>query len=658
MIDSVVIKSLAALQALPYGARFYKADFHFHTPSSEDARGPDGYDFNPFATLAYPKLDYSWEQTLQIRGQQERVLKDATAVASRIVDRFVAEGLSLVCITDHNALGTLWPSPDDGEGSRMDLSAPTWFELIHGEAERRNRMAGKTLLTILAGVEISTTGVHILALFPAQSPRRRIHVTISDLLLSVGIPVEDFGRNPRVGKASAQVALEEVTRRGGLAIIAHIDGSDQALLDLFPITSGAMKNVLTSPHLSAVEVVRPETMMRTDKTAKQPLSQWIDLQRLQADEDLGPLAWVQGSDAHAPSEIGKRYTYVKMSAPGFDGIQAALRSPSSRLRLGALSDLTPAGLYLFGVELKSPYFGSRSLRFNRHLNCIVGRRESGKSALFSLLQKGAYGGTAVEGEVRLFIDYRGEGGSQLYCFEADTAGTVSLARVVGSAEKQVLQPIDSGAPEWELLRPRFFDETRANRLIASLDDFQAFLSKYLGEPNKLNATAANALFNLPAFLSSEAAPLIQLEAKGGRYQLSLNLAWRSGKPDLVEFERLTSSLRRIVLLSVLMVTGKSGPLLIDEPGDQFDNEDIAAFLVPLVRQFKDQRQMVFATNNANLAVNADPDNYIVVDSDRGKLRGVRSGFALDDAEARKSLIALLEGNLRAFRGRSLRYQLR
>jgi hypothetical protein len=260
--------------------------------------------------------------------------------------------------------------------------------------------------------------------------------------------------------------------------------------------------------------------------------------------------------------------------------------------------------------------------------------------------------------VRLFIDYRGEGGSQLYCFEADAAGAVSLARIVGSGEKQVLQPIDSGAPEWELLRPRFFDETRANRLIASLDDFQAFLSKYLGEPNKLNTTAANALFNLPAFLSSEAAPLIQLEAKGGRYQLSLNLAWRSGKPDLVEFERLTSSLRRIVLLSVLMVTGKSGPLLIDEPGDQFDNEDIAAFLVPLVRQFKDQRQMMFATNNANLAVNADPDNYIVVDSDRGKLRGVRSGFALDDAEARKSLIALLEGNLRAFRGRSVRYQLR
>lgn len=658
MIDSLVLKSLAALQAQPFGTRFFKSDFHFHTPSSEDARGADGYDFNPFATLVYPKLDHTWEQTLQIRAMQERVLKDATVVAGRIVDRFLAEGLALVCITDHNALGTIWPSTDDGEGSRMDLAAPTWFELIHTEAERRNRVAGKPILTILAGVEISTTGVHILAVFPPQSPRRRVHVTISDLLLSVGIPVEDFGRNPRVGKASAQTALEEITRRGGLSIIAHIDGSDQALLDLYPITSGAMKNVLTSPHLSAVEVVKPETMMRSDKTAKQPLSQWIDTQRLQADEELGPLAWVQGSDAHAPGEIGKRYTYVKMSSPSFEGLNAALRSPASRLRLGALADVTPAGLYLYGVELKSPSLGNRSLRLNRHLNCIVGRRESGKSTLFALLQKGAYGGSAVEGEVRLFIDFRSDNGSQLYCFESDPAGVVTLARIVGTGDAQKLEPVPSGAPEWDQLRPRFFDETRANQLIASLDDFQRFLVKYLGDANKLNATAANALFNLPAFLSPDAAPLLQLEAKDGRYLLNFNLAWRAGKPDFMAFEKLTSSLRRIVLMSILLVTGKSGPLLIDEPGDQFDNEDIATYLVPLVRQFKDQRQMVFATGNANLVVNTDPDNYIVLDSERGRLRGIRSGAALDDPEARQSLLGLVEGSPRAFRGRSLRYRMR
>jgi histidinol phosphatase-like PHP family hydrolase len=649
-------KSLEAIEALPFGARFYKLDFHFHTPASEDARGSDGYAFNPFSTLVYPALDYTWEQTVRIRALQENVLKEATAVASRIVDRMLEEGLSVVAITDHNALGTVWPTPEPGEGLRMDLTAPTWYELILTEAERRNRLANKTILTILAGVEISTTGVHILAVFPPTNPRRRVHVTISDLLMAVGLEVEDFGRNPRVGKASVQMTLEEITRRGGMAIIAHIDGSDQALLDLYPITSGAMKNVLTSEHLSAVEVVSPASMMRVDKKVKQPLSQWIDEQRLET--DMGPMPWVQGSDAHALAEIGKRFTYVKMSAPSFDGVRAAFQSPSSRLRLGGLNEPTSLGLYLYGVELKSQYFGQRFVRFNRHLNCVVGHKECGKSAFFGLLRKAAHGGTDVQGEARLLVDFRDENKSQLYCFESDEAGNVSLYRFNRTGTDLKIERIENGSPEWDSLRPKFFDEDRANRLIASLDEFQGFLNKYLGEPSKTNQGKVNPMFDLPAFLSNVSAPLIVFEAKDNTWQLSLNVTWRMGKPELVPFEKLTRSLRRVVLLSILLLTNRSGPLLIDEPGDQFDNEDIVTFLVPLIRQLKDQNQMLFATGNSNLAINADPDNYVVIDTDRGKFQGIRSGFALDNQDQRQALVTLMEGSLKSYRARGARYQMR
>lgn len=649
-------RCLETIESLPFGARFYKLDFHFHTPASEDARGADGYAFNPFATLVYPPLDYTWEQTVQIRGLQENVLKEATEVASHIVDRMLEEGLSIVAITDHNALGTIWPTPESGEGLRMDLLAPTWYELIHAEAERRNKLSKKTILTILAGVEISTTGVHILAVFPTTSPRRRVHVTISDLLMAVGLEVEDFGRNPRVGKASVQMTLEEITRRGGMAIIAHIDGSDQALLDLYPITSGAMKNVLTSEHLTAVEVVSPARMMRVDKKLKQPLSQWIDEQR--QDVDLGPMPWVQGSDAHALKEIGKRFTYAKMSSPSFDGVRAAFQSPSSRLRLGGLSEPTSNGLYLYGVELKSPYFGQRFVRFNRHLNCVVGRKECGKSAFFGLLRKAAHGGTDVDGEARLIVDFRGESNSQLYCFESNEAGDVSLYKLNRAQGTLTLERLENDAPEWNTLRPKFFDEDRANRLITSIDEFQGFLVKYLGEPSKTNQGKVNPIFDLPAFLSNVSAPLLVFEAKDGAWQVSLNVNWRLGKPELVPFEKLTRSLRRIALLSILLLTNKSGPLLIDEPGDQFDNEDIVTFLVPLIRQLKDQNQMLFATGNSNLAINADPDNYVVIDTDRGKILGIRSGFALDNQEQRQALVTLMEGSLKSYRARGTRYQMR
>ena len=131
-----------------------------------------------------------------------------------------------------------------------------------------------------------------------------------------------------------------------------------------------------------------------------------------------------------------------------------------------------------------------------------------------------------------------------------------------------------------------------------------------------------------------------------------------GKPELVPFEKLTRSLRRVVLLSILLLTNRSGPLLIDEPGDQFDNEDIVTFLVPLIRQLKDQNQMLFATGNSNLAINADPDNYVVIDTDRGKFQGIRSGFALDNQDQRQALVTLMEGSLKSYRARGARYQMR
>lgn len=136
------------------------------------------------------------------------------------------------------------------------------------------------------------------------------------------------------------------------------------------------------------------------------------------------------------------------------------------------------------------------------------------------------------------------------------------------------------------------------------------------------------------------------------------MTWRMGKPELVPFEKLTRSLRRVVLLSILLLTNRSGPLLIDEPGDQFDNEDIVTFLVPLIRQLKDQNQMLFATGNSNLAINADPDNYVVIDTDRGKFQGIRSGFALDNQDQRQALVTLMEGSLKSYRARGARYQMR
>ena len=100
--------------------------------------------------------------------------------------------MPLVAVTDHNSIGTLW-TDSESNNRLMDLAAPTWYELID-DAARKISNARKTTLLILPGVEISTTGVHILAIFPPQTPRRKVHFMICDLLNEAGFEIEDWGK--------------------------------------------------------------------------------------------------------------------------------------------------------------------------------------------------------------------------------------------------------------------------------------------------------------------------------------------------------------------------------------------------------------------------------------------------------------------------------
>ena len=661
--DSPVTALFQQIKQQLFGSKFFKVDLHFHTPASEDARGKNRYGFNPYQTTKYPTNDHSFEYHQQVRAIQEGVLKDARALAVQIVDRMQQEELSLVAITDHNGIGTIWPDPGDPEDRSMDLAAPTWYELISDEAERRSALPGQRPLLILPGTEISTQGVHILAIFPPSKPKRRVHFQICDLLTEVGIPVEDFGSNPKVGRASVADTLRLIRNKGGSPIIAHIDGSDQALLKLFELNGGAMRDVITDPALRGVEVVDPAKLSSKDKLLKQPLSRYFDSERKQA--DLDPLAYFQGSDAHDLATIGKRFTFVKMSSPSYAGLLAAIQVPSSRLRLSDLHEGEDSGLYLFGAQLQSPFLGTQILRFNRHLNCIVGRKESGKSQVFRLLEQAVNPDVPLEGDVSLFVDQRSEGKSNLYCFSRNSSGT-QIFHIVEKDGAFLAEPIAEDSQELTYLRPKFYHEGGVQSLLEDASALARFLEKFFGSPNKENLAKLNEEFALSNFLDDEPSPLLvaslgsQPNKEGKKtacYELSLNTNWRNGKPSLVAFSDLSRSLRRMVIVSIILVTGKNGPLIIDEPGDHFDNEDIANYLVPLVKQLKDRRQIVFATGNSNLAINSDPDNYIVLHAEKGKLKELRAGFAIDNDEQRERLIQVLEGSIKSFRQRDRRYTL-
>lgn len=646
-----LLKNFEKIQTLNYGTRFYKADLHFHTPASEDARGSNRYNFNPYK-IPYPKRIKNPNYHKEVEAVHAGILAQARAMASKIVQRFLEVGLSVVAVTDHNGIGTIW-ADHESEAGLMDLAAPTWYEIIDDEAQNVNAAMGYTELLVLPGVEISTTGVHILAIFPPQNPRRKVHFMICDLLNEVGFDVDDWGKNPAVGNASVYDAIDLVTKKGGLAIPAHIDGSDQAVLNLYELTSGAMKNFLQNEHLLAVEIVDPGKFSRPDKNTKVPLKAWLDDVRNK--KKLPSLAYFQGSDAHDLATVSKRLTYLKMTEPSFSGLQTAIKMPSSRVRI-AESYKELNGLYLHGMVFDHPFLGKQTLRFNRNLNCISGKRGAGKTTLCNLMQ-GVVNPELpkMDGNATLFVEQITAGVSRYHAY-CRNAGQDAVSMYALDPMAKTVTALDPARAKEFDLQPKFYNAERMEQIILDKTQLQAFLRKNFGEPTIANIQKFNDLFSTPRFLDQQRDPLLTLAMDMTGYQLAMNMQWRIDKADMRDFFSLSLSLRRTAMMCMIILSGQFGPVIIDAPEDEFDNDDMAKFLVPVIKEHKDAHQILLFTNHPILAVNTDPDNYLLMQLQGTKLKDIVSGFAIDARVQKPLLLNVLEGNLETFRKRASRYE--
>lgn len=120
------------------------------------------------------------------------------------------------------------------------------------------------------------------------------------------------------------------------------------------------------------------------------------------------------------------------------------------------------------------------------------------------------------------------------------------------------------------------------------------------------------------------------------YVASQTEAWRNFRvtriPDVVDIElyrndrslvgnlaggQLSEGQRNTAILHMLLVKG-DGPIIIDQPEDEVDASFIYKDLVPLLRQAKSCRQLILATHNANLPVNADAEFVFALESVNGR----------------------------------------
>lgn len=116
---------------------------------------------------------------------------------------------------------------------------------------------------------------------------------------------------------------------------------------------------------------------------------------------------------------------------------------------------------------------------------------------------------------------------------------------------------------------------------------------------------------------------------------------------------------RAVEMLRLSLQTTSGPIIIDQPEDDLDNDFLAHNLVDLIHQAKGKNQLIFASHSANLVVHGDSDLIHVLgtiedDSGKGKCHRLESG-TIDQSAICSDIEAIMEGGRRAFETRRRKY---
>ncbi|MHB8241770.1 MAG: TrlF family AAA-like ATPase [Solirubrobacteraceae bacterium] len=333
-------------------------------------------------------------------------VSDQTMTPSAVVAKALAENLSLIAITDHNE--------------------------ISGVAEAIQAAAG-TSLTVIPGVELSTSDGHLLCYLPDLDRLQQFHARLS---------LADRGLSNSRCKTSMLGSIELADQFGGFCILAHIDGAKGFEVEV-PGNAPHKADVIKHKGLLAIELKDSTTDISYSPQDPDSGRKIIGNQRATA-LGLGLrqfLARVVSSDAHKLGNVGQnasgksRITRYKMQTPSFRGLMLALLDGEVRVRI---EDEIPFAVpHVVGIYMEGSFFSGTAIKLSKNLNCIVGGRGAGKStALEAIRLLSADGGGAYMLDSEVWP-------TEIDLFWKNPAEiTTALSRKTGAAVVNLSDPID------------------------------------------------------------------------------------------------------------------------------------------------------------------------------------------------------------------------
>jgi energy-coupling factor transporter ATP-binding protein EcfA2/histidinol phosphatase-like PHP family hydrolase len=272
-----------------------------------------------------------------------------------IIATAVAEGLSLISITDHNEITNIERALTAGAGHQ---------------------------LAVIPGIELSTPQGHLLCYFKALANLRRFHGKLT---------IVDSGtQNSRCQQAMIE-CLNFSRELEGFCILAHVDaaaGFEQVVTGSSPHKG----DVISHPSLLGIELKGAASEIAYSISDADPNRARLGEERISRLE-LGSkqyLARVLNSDAHTLLTLGRnaenarKVTRYKMDELGFDGLRIALEDADARVRI---EDLVPPSIpYVVGIHMDGGFLAGQTIQFSPNLNCIIGGRGTGKSTTFEAVR--------------------------------------------------------------------------------------------------------------------------------------------------------------------------------------------------------------------------------------------------------------------------------
>ena len=282
-------------------------------------------------------------------------------------------GLHAIAVTDHVTANGLSPLQAAAQG--VD-NAPVMY----------------------AGVELTAgDGSHLILLMDPSSSDTHIEDVLSRL------EVHPDNRGKRTSRTTFSV--EDILGTFGDDVIivgAHVN-SCKGLLE----HGGEQRlNELRHPRLAAVEI----------DPSEQFDPKWIDGSLPEINR---PISQLWASDGHRYEELGRRFTWVKMTRPNLEGLRLALMDGEQSLKPACRDDSeNPNNFSSLVIESitveKAQYIGRSSksiVKFNPWLNAIIGGRGTGKSTIVDFCRK------TLERESELDASEHGDEGSLRAEFE-------------------------------------------------------------------------------------------------------------------------------------------------------------------------------------------------------------------------------------------------